>query len=159
MAEFLYVAPHITCEKCFDFILLPYPRLPEVEEAEWRGGEYTGPSDSVPDGWHIVFGCRKCGHVGIYDAEFVGDSLVQKPNRGVFHSETNCFSVQLQCATIDCKSLATMYAVLESGENETDLIDLLKTGFFRGTLPCSHPLMPMPAERYRDPHRVLHSLW
>jgi hypothetical protein len=131
---FLYVIPEFFCEKCGADLRLPYPDLPEVTDSQWREGQYTGPMDSLPDGWTVVFGCRKCGHVDIYDVDWVGETFVQKRNRGRYHNETNCFSVRLQCARLDCKAPTTLHTDLEDKEGAPDLIQLLRKGFFHGTV-------------------------
>jgi hypothetical protein len=156
---FFYVAPSLFCEKCLLDIPLPYPGLPQTNHDQWCGQEYKSPMDSVPDGWSIVFGCRECGHVDTYSEDWVGDSLVEKETQGVFHNETNCFSVRLQCARVNCKAPATLHVNLGDGETEKDLLKLLKANFFGGLLPCGHQLMPIPDRYYVDPRRILTRLW
>jgi hypothetical protein len=155
---FVYIIPDFQCAKCMENLLLPFPDLPEITEAQCSEQEYKGPMDSVPDGWSIVCGCRKCGHVDIYDADWLGESVVPKRVQAKYRSDTNCFCVQLQCARLDCKTPATLHTNLEYKEGAPDLIHFLRQGFFHGTLPCGHPLMPLPYELYRDCHRI-QRLW
>jgi hypothetical protein len=100
-----------------------------------------------------------CGHIETYPEWHVGDTLVEKETRGTFQNETNCYSVRLQCAKVNCKAPATLHVNLKDGEAERDLLRLLKTNFFGGSLPCGHTIMPIPDRYYTDPHRVLNRLW
>jgi len=156
---FFYVAPFFYCEQCMAVIPLPYPDLPRTNHDQWCGQEYTSPMDTVPEEWSVFFGCRECGHVDTYPGWHVGDSLVEKESQGVFHNETNCFSVKLQCAKVSCKAPATLYVNLKDGEVAKDLLRLLKANFFGGLLPCGHQLMPIPDRYYVDCRRILSRLW
>jgi hypothetical protein len=131
---FLYLAPSMFCRKCMTVIPLPYSHLPQIDHGQWYEEEYTGPMDSVPDKWSVLFGCRECGHVETYPGWHVGDSVVEKETQGVFHNETNCYSVKLQCARVECK-LAILHVNLKNDEAEKDLLRLLKSAFFVGQLP------------------------
>jgi hypothetical protein len=156
--SFVYVVPELQCEECATDLLLPFPELPEITEGQWSAQEYKSLMDSAPDGWNIVFGCRKCGHVGIYDADWISESVVPKRVQAKYHSDTNCFCVQVECATSGCEPPPTIYANLRYREGAPDLIYLLRQGFFRGTLPCTHPLMPLPYQSYCD-CRQIQRLW
>lgn len=161
---FLYVAPSLTCAgvfqgKGYHNIPVPYPDLPEVSEDQWNDLEDEGPLVSPPDGWTIIFGCRECGCVCIYGVDDLGEQLLERSYRVRLHNETNCFSVKLQCAKVECKAPATLHVNLRDGESERDLLRLLKTNFFDGLLPCGHQIMPIPDRFYVDPHRVMSRLW
>jgi hypothetical protein len=156
---FFYVAPNMHCHKCWAVIPLPCPDLPQTNHDLWCGQEYKSPTESVPDGWNLLFGCRECGHIEIRVEDHIGHWLVEKETQGKFQNETHCFSVKLQCAKIDCKAPATLHVNLKDGEGANDLLRLLKTNFFGGPLPCGHQIMPVPDRYYVDPHRVLNSLW
>ena len=93
-----------------------------------------------------------------YGTDLVSWRVFERNNRGRFHNETNCFSVKLQCARVDCKAPATLHVNLKDGEAEKDCLRLLKANFFDGLLPCGHQIMPIPDRYYVDPHRVM-SLW
>lgn len=160
----LYVSPGLICRgiylgKSFHAIPLPYPDIPEVSEDQLNLAERESLLVSPPDEWCVLFGCRECGHVDTYYAYEVSEGDLERSNRARFHNETNCYSVQLQCAKADCKSPATLYVDLKQGENEKDLLRLLKSNFFEGSLPCGHPIMPIPDRYYVDPHRVINRLW
>jgi hypothetical protein len=156
---YIYVAPFMFCERCMLDIPLPYPDLPQVTDDQWREGEYESPMDSVPDEWTALFGCRECGHVAVYPGWHVGDKPQERANQARFHSETNCFSVRIQCAQQNCKVPATVYVNMHDGEGGKDLVRLLRSGFFLGNLPCGHQIIPIPEPYYRDAHRVLSRLW
>jgi hypothetical protein len=122
-------------------IPVPYPNTPEISEDQWNSGDYESLLVLPPEGWSLVFGCRECGHLGTYGANDVGEGIIERVNRASFHNGTNCFSVKLQCARIECKISATMHVNLQDGEAEKDLLRLLKTSFFDGLLPCGHPFL------------------
>lgn len=140
-------------------IPLPCPDLPQIPDDQWWSGEYEGPMDSVPDEWTVLFGCRECGHVAVYPGSHVGDRPLERLNQARFHNETNCFSVTLQCARLNCKAPATLYVNMRDGEAGKDLIRLLRSTFFAGNLPCGHEIMAIPEPFYRDAHRVMNRLW
>jgi len=161
----LYASPGLICHgiyrgKGFHSIPLPYPDIPEVgTEDQWSSEEYESQLVWPPDEWCVLFGCRECGHLDTYGARNVSEGNLGRTNRAKFHNETNCFSVRLQCAKVDCKVPATLYVNLKQGENEKDLLRLLKSSFFDGLLPCGHQIMPTPDRYYVDPHRILERLW
>jgi hypothetical protein len=160
----LYISSSLMCHgtfrsKQFHVIPLPYPDTPEVSEDQWSSGEYEHLLALPPDGWSAIFGCRECGHLDTYGADQVGEGVLERSNRAKFHNETNCFSVQLQCAKVKCKAPATVYVNLRERENERDFLRLLKTSFFDGLLPCGHQIMPIPDRYYVDCRRILSRLW
>lgn len=163
----LYVSPSLTCRSFFDptveihWISLPYPDIPHVTEEEWKslGDTDEDPLESPPDGWTIFFGCRECGHVDTYDFDSVGYGILERQQLAKFHNETNCFSVELQCALQSCKAPSKLHVTLFHNETERDLIRLLRSSFFHGLLPCGHQIMPIPEPFYRDAHRVMNRLW
>ena len=163
----LYVAPSLVCysfrhrglDWSWHTIPLPYPDLPGITEDEWRNLGDKNPIVLPPDGWKVLFGCRECGHLDTYDADSVGENVLERQQSGRFHNETNCFSVKLRCARIDCKVPATLHVNLGDGETEKDLLRLLKANFFDGLLPCGHQIMSIPDRYYVDPHRILSRLW
>ena len=156
----LYISASLICGgvfrgKGFHSIPVPYSDIPEASEDQWNSGEYESLLVSPPDGWSVIFGCRESGHLGTYGVNDVGEGVLERSNRASFHNETNCFSVKLQCARVDCKAPATLHVNLKDGEAEKDLLRLLKAAFFDGLLPCGHPIVPIPDRYYVDPHRVL----
>lgn len=164
---YLYISPSLICKSIFErhkrtafhSIPVPYPDIPEVSEELRQSGEVDNLIVSPPDGWSAVFGCRECGHLAVYSANDVGEGVLERSNRATFHNETNCFSVKLQCTNINCKAPATMHSNLKDGESAKDLLQLLKTNFFDGLLPCGHLIMAIPERYYLDAHRVLARLW
>lgn len=156
---FFYMAPFFFCDKCATVIPVPYPDLPQTTYDRLCEQEYESLLVSPPDGWNAVLGCRECGHVDTYPGDHMGETLVEKMTQGVFHNETNCFSVKLQCARADCKAPATLHVNLKDGETEKDLLRLLKANFFGGVLPCGHQVMPIPDRYYVDCRRILSRLW
>lgn len=165
----LYVSPSLLCrgyEKIqrgydwgFHTMALPYPDIPEVTEEQWRELGDTDPLESPPDEWTVLFGCRECGHVDTYAADDVALAPLERQQSARFHNETNCFSVELRCARIDCKAPAKLHVTLFAGESEKDLIRLLRSSHFDGLLPCGHQVLPIPELFYRDAHRVMSRLW
>src|SRR5216684_2374884 len=143
----LYISAFLICGgvfrgKGFHSIPVPYSDIPEASEDQWNSGEYESLLVSPPDGWSVIFGCRESGHLGTYGVNDVGEGVLERSNRASFHNETNCFSVKLHCARVDCKAPATLHVNLKDGEAEKDLLRLLKAAFFDGLLPCGHPIMP-----------------
>ena len=157
----LYISSSLLCRGRTGFHIIPvsYPETPEISEEQWDSGEYEHLLSLPPAGWSVMFGCRECGHLGLYDSDSVGEGLLERSNRAKFHNETNCFAVRLRCARIDCKAPSTLYVNLKEGEAENDLLRLLRSGFFDGLLPCGHQIMPIPERYYVDPHRVIDRLW
>jgi hypothetical protein len=165
---FLYARPCITCHGfmknpshwCDHLSQLPYPDIPHVTEEEWSEALDIDPLELPTDEWTIFFGCRQCGYVDTYYGHSLAISSLERQQLAQFHNETNCFSVELQCARIDCKSPAKLHMTLFSGKSEKDLIRLLRLpDFCWGDLPCGHQIMPIPEPFYRNAHRVMNRLW
>ena len=143
---YLYVSPEFICHSILDprrprryfhAFPIPYPNIPEVSEDQWRSGEYEDRLEWPLDEWRVLFGCRECGYVATYDADALGETILERNNQANFHNETNCYSVQLQCAKIDCKAPAKLHVNLKDGEGAKELLRLLKESFFDGALPCA----------------------
>lgn len=153
--EYLYAAPFFSCPASYEHLIpLPYPDLPEITEAQWKSTEDVDLLKLPPDTWTSIFGCRECGLIHIYDTEAIEEHLIERVSRGRYHNDANCFSVELQCANLNCKSPARLHVNMKDGEHEKDLLRLLKSSFFHGCLPCRHDLMPIPDRFYRNVHRV-----
>jgi hypothetical protein len=65
--------------------------------------------------------------------------------------------MKVPCGNKHCKSLQTIHAD-SGGRSEKELISLFRAGFFRGELPCGHPLSSVP-ERFYKVRRILERLW
>lgn len=145
-----YWAPFIQCKnqranpRC-NPILLPHPSLPEGDEF-FEEDTYSLNWPSAE--WKAIFGCTQCGHLHEYSAEDVQWNTVSKSSPGTYHSGAHCFSVEFRCGQLNCKAPVRLL-VEKTDADESEIGELLRSGFFVGSLPCGHSILPIPAGGYK----------
>jgi hypothetical protein len=154
---FWYIAPFSECASCYELTPLPYPNLPQTDQDQLRtlseSDLLTWPSDE----WSLVLGCCECGLVDTVGRPQLLPDVVQHKTSGRFHDSSTFFAVEFPCANTHCKARATIHADSQ-GRSEQELIELFRSGFYRGTLPCGHALAAVP-ERLYTARRILERLW
>jgi hypothetical protein len=128
-------------------IVLPYPNL-RAEGA----GEHIPLGENHPllwprAAWSACFGCTSCGFVSQYTASDVLWDRTPKSAPGVYHSGANCFCVEFRCGRGGC-ALPTKLHIDNSRLTQREILRLLRSAYFMGSLPCGHDFLPLPANQY-----------
>jgi hypothetical protein len=136
-------------------MVLPFAFLPE---SYWNDEDLDPTQEQTieyltrwpEDTWRAAIGCPSCGKVLPYARRDVDWSWAPFQEEGRYSSDTNCYRIELECARKDCRLPAKFHTVLNDQiPTESGLLDKLHRGFFGGTCPAGHDLLPIPKERYR----------
>jgi hypothetical protein len=128
-------------------ILLPYSGR-ALSEDKYFQLEDANPSNWPPDEWSAIFGCSTCGFVSQYLCSDIFIFPCRTAHPGLFHSGANCFCITFLCAYDNCKTRTNVY-VEKQGASEGNILDLFREPFFIGSLPCGHPIVPLPRSEYQ----------
>jgi hypothetical protein len=128
-------------------ILLPYSgrALPKDKLFQL---EDSNPSSWPPDEWSAIFGCSTCGYVSQYLCSDIFIFPSRRAHPGLSHSGANCFCIAFLCGYENCKTRTKVH-VEQQGASEGNILDLFRRPFFIGSLPCGHPIIPLPQSEYQ----------
>lgn len=158
--SYSYLFPYIHCTKCGEEIHLPYPNLPLEHPDSVLGASDTYPPQLPSEIWHAWFACRECGRTDTYTARHIlFDGTVDKPRIAPYYDDATVFLVEFECERRDCAAPAKLHIDMRTATSpESDLRDLIRRGYFYGTLPCGHAIQRR-FQKFPRLSRVIERLW
>ena len=107
--------------------------------------------DTNPSSWPPVVSNFRMLNIE-FESQYLCSDIFIFPCRraypGLSHSGANCFCIAFLCGYKNCKTRTKVH-VEKQGASEGNILDLFRRPFFIGSLPCGHPIIPLPESEYQ----------